>query len=108
MARPWFEKTRHAIITTAHSFIGTENVQSLFVKDKARDKEIEFAVIVIVKPDGAGGPAGRGDSRLISHITESAIAVIAIENIAAITGDVEIDPTIAIVITGGDAHAERS
>ena len=29
-----------------------------------------------------------------------------IKNIAAITRDIEINPTIAIVIAGGDAHAE--
>src|SRR6185436_710563 len=96
MARAWFEKTRHAIVTTAHSFIGAENVQRLFVHHKTRDKEIEFAIIVIIKPNSAGGPAGRRHSGFIGHIGERAIAVIVIKNIPAITGDVKINPTVAI------------
>src|SRR5712672_1908335 len=108
MARPWFEKTRHAIVTTAHSFIGAKNVQSFLINYKAGNEQVEFAVVVIIKPDGAGGPTRRGDSGFISHISKRAIAVIVIEDIAAITSHVKINPTVAIIVAGGDAHAERA
>src|SRR6266550_781756 len=102
------EETRDTIVTAAHSLIGTKNVQRLLVSHKAQNKQIKLAIIVIVEPDGAGGPPRRGDSGFISHICERTIAVIAIKNIAAITGDIEINPTIAIVIAGGDAHPKRA
>src|SRR5207248_3046955 len=88
MAGPGLEKTRDTIVTAAHPLIGTKNVQRLLVNYKARNKEIELAVIVIIKPDSAGRPAERGDACLIRHIGERTIAVIVIKNIAAITGDI--------------------
>src|SRR5204863_750654 len=108
MARSWFEKTRDAIVTAAHPFIDAKNVQRLLIDYKARNKEIELAVVVIIKPDGAGRPTRRGDSGFIGYISEGAIAVIVIKDIAAITGDVKINPTITIIVTGGDPHAERA
>ena len=106
VAGPRFEKARDTIVTAAQPLISAQNIQRLFVYNEAGDKQIELAIVVIVEPDGACGPAGRGNAGFISHISEGAIAVVVIENIAAITRDIEINPTIAIVIAGGDAHAE--
>src|SRR2546425_4024729 len=100
MAGPRLEKARDAIITPAQSLIGAKNVQGLFVNDEAGDEEVQLAIVVIVEPEGACGPAGRGDAGFITHIGERAVAVIVIKNIPAITRDIEINPTIAIVIAG--------
>src|SRR5260370_33508174 len=88
--------------------ISTKNVQSLRVDYKAGDEQLQLSVIVIVKPDGASGPAGRGDAGLISHIRERAVTVVVIKNIASITRDIDINPAIAVVIADGDTHAERT
>src|SRR5882672_367842 len=103
-----FEQARHTVITSAQRLVGAENIQRLFVKNKTRDKEIQLAVVVIIEPDGTGGPAGRPNTGFIRDIGEGAVAVVVIKNIAPVTGYVEIDPAIAIVITGGDTHAEGS
>src|SRR5882672_3121960 len=103
-----FEQARHTVITPAQRLVGAENIQRLFVKNKTRDKEIQLAVVVIIEPDGTGGPAGRPNTGFIRDIGEGAVAVVVIKNIAPVTGYVEIDPAIAIVITGGDTHAKRA
>src|ERR1700694_3679653 len=104
MAGPWLEKPRDAIVTPAQSFIGAENVQRLLINNKAGDEQVQLPVVVIVEPDGASGPARRGEAGLIRRISERAITVVVIKNVAAITRDIEINPAIAIVIAGGDTH----
>src|SRR6266576_2646392 len=105
-AGPRLEKARDAVVTPAQSLVSAQNIQGLFVDNEAGDEQVQLAVVVIVKPHGAGRPAGRGDAGFISQISEGAITVIVIKNIAPITRDKEIDPTIAIVIAGCGAHAK--
>src|ERR1041385_5436303 len=108
VAGPGLEQTGHAIITAAQSLISAKNVQSLFVNNKTRNEKIKLAVVVIVEPDGASGPSGSSDTSLVSHIGERPITVVVIKQIASVTRDVQINPSIAIVIAGCDAHAESS
>src|SRR5207249_12266286 len=83
-----------------------KNVQRLLINYKTGDEQVEFAVVVVVEPNRTGRPAGCSDTGLVSHISKRAVTIVAIQNIAAVTRDIEINPTVAIVIAGGDAHAE--
>src|SRR5258708_6553699 len=101
-----FEQARHTVITPAQRLVGAENIQRLFVKNKTRDKEIQLAVVVIIEPDGTGGPAGRPNTGFIRDISEGPIAVVVIKNITLVTRHIKINPAIAIVITSRDTHAK--
>src|SRR5258708_10465657 len=73
--------------------------------DEAANEEVQFAVVVIVKPDRAGGPAGGSCSGLLGHIGEGAIAIVVVQDAAAVLRDVQIRKAVAIVISDGGAHA---
>src|SRR6266568_5172138 len=90
------------------SLVSAEDVQRFVIIDKGGDEQIQFAVIVIIKPHCAGGPAGGSDSSLISNISESSVSIIMVENIATITRDVEIYPAIAVIIRCGHSHPKGS
>src|ERR1700691_5528439 len=72
---------------------------------EAADEEIEAAVVVVIKPDGAAAPAGSGDAGFGGDIAESAVAIIVIEDAVRVLRDVEVGETVAIVIADSDAHA---
>src|ERR1700683_3553363 len=72
---------------------------------EAADEQIEAAVIVVIKPDGAAAPAGSGDAGFGGDVAESAVAVIAIEDAVRVLRDVEVGETVGIVIADSDAHA---
>src|SRR6185436_8360151 len=80
----------------------------LVVVDEAGNEKIELAVLVIIEPDGAGGPSGRRDSGFLSYVCESAVAVVVIENVPTIAGNVKIGAAVAVVITRGCAHTKRA
>ena len=48
------------------------------------DKKIEAAIVVIIEPDSAGGPSRRSYPRLFGDVGERAIAVVVIQNAAAV------------------------
>src|SRR6516162_325177 len=106
MAWSRLEKARHAIVTAVSVLVSAVNVLRLIEKDEARDKEIEPAIIIIVKPHGVGGPARSGDPRLVSHVGERSVAIVVVKNVASVPGHVQIDPAIAVIISGGYTHSK--
>ena len=74
--------------------------------DIVDDHQIDKAVAVVVAECGARGPAPVGNAGLCGHVGKRAIAIIAIENVAAQTGDVEIGPAVVVVIADRSAHGE--
>src|SRR5689334_19435306 len=62
------------------------------------DKQIELAVVVVIKPYGARSPAWRCNTSLLRDVGESAIGIIVIENAAPVLGHVKIREAIAIVV----------
>ena len=73
--------------------------------NEPRDEEVEPAVVVVVEPDGAGGPSWSRDPRLLGHIGERAVAVVAVQNAAPVLRDVKIGKTIAVIVAHGCTHA---
>src|SRR5713101_3531987 len=74
--------------------------------DVVGDHEIEPAVFVVVKPSCAGGPAALvGDTGLGGDIGEGAIAIVVVENGAAVAGDVDVRVAIVVEVTDGHALA---
>src|SRR5207247_11095365 len=62
-------------------------------------------MIVVIKPYGAGSPAGSGQAGLFRHIRKRPIAIVVIQNAAAVLRDVEIGPAVIIIVSYGGAHA---
>src|SRR5205807_5534484 len=94
VARCRFEKTRDAIVTAILTLVRAVNILRLIKENETRNEQIQFAIVVIVKPDSMRGPSGRRDSCFVCDIAERAIAVIVIENVAPVTRHIEIHPTI--------------
>jgi hypothetical protein len=67
-------------------------------------QQVQFAVVVIVKPARGHCPLAARDSRLRGDVFELAIAQIAIQNVAIHAGHEEIDIPVVIEIGCGDSH----
>ena len=90
-----------AIVVDAARFV------QLFAEfGKLADKKIEAAIVVIVEPDSAGGPSRRSYPRFFGDVGKRAIAIVVIQNAAAVLGDVKVGQAIAIVISRGDPLPE--
>src|SRR5258708_31490250 len=69
------------------------------------DKKIEMAVIIeIEKARGDRPPAGRYSS-FLGHIRESAVAIVVVQDIFAVAGDVKIGEAVIVIVAHGHAHA---
>ena len=102
-----FVIARDAIVAPVH-IVSAEDIQRLIIINKARDKEIQLAVVVVVKPDCAGGPAGRRRAGLISDVGERRIPIVVVKNISSITCNVEIDVAITVIVSRGGSHTESA
>ncbi len=74
--------------------------------DVVGDHEIDKSIAVVVAESGAGRPSSIGDAGLCRHVGKGAVAVVAIENVAAQAGDIEIGPAVVVVVSDGSAHGE--
>ena len=68
-------------------------------------KEVELAVLIVVHPGSAGAKAGVVHSGGFGNVLERAVALVVQEARFAEAGDVDIVPTVVVVIADGDAHA---
>ena len=50
---------------------------------EAADEEIEASIVIVIKPDGAGGPAGGRDAGFGGDVGKRAVAIVVIEDAAA-------------------------
>ena len=67
--------------------------------------EVQPAVAVIVREGGAGAPPGVSNPRGLRDVGERAIAVVAIQCVAAVIADVKVRPAIVVVVAGSNTHA---
>src|SRR5499426_1666756 len=71
------------------------------------DREIEFAVPVIIEPGGARRPfAFVRDAGPLGNIREGSVAVVMVEDRTVVTEYHQIWVTVIVVISHGDAHPE--
>ena len=71
----------------------------------AGDKQIQLAVVVIIKETRRNRPASSTDTRLRGHVSKAAIPVVMVKNVLSIAGDVEVGIAIIIVVADRDSHA---
>src|SRR5207249_506364 len=76
--------------------------------DELWDEEIEPAVVIVVKPECASGPAGSKNTCLLRDFLEAAIAPIVVKVGSIESGDVDVRIAVAVIISCGDSHSEES
>src|SRR5580693_3525233 len=74
--------------------------------DVVGNHEVQKAVTIVITKGSAGRPAAIGDACLFRDIGERAVAVVVIKNIPAETSNVQIRPTIIVVIADGTTHGK--
>src|ERR1051326_1015382 len=70
------------------------------------DHQVEIAIMVVITEGSTGGPAAVGDAGFLGYVSESSVAVVAIENVATEAGDIQVGPAIIVVIAHGATHGE--
>src|SRR5438445_10345232 len=95
---------RNAIVAVARFGVPAEFVFGFVEVDEAAYKKVESAVVIVVKPDGAGSPARGCDPLLLDHIRKCPVAVVSIENTAAILRYVEVGEAVSVVIADCHTH----
>ena len=107
-------QVRRAIVAAAET-IWTRNL--VCVIDIAAYVEIQAAVVIVIEPHGARGPAGQRQAGLLGHVGERAVAVVVVQNRPAVSGDqqvriaivVELDAEVALTAgSGPDRRRPRS
>ena len=105
-ARRRLEDARDAVEALAQLVVAAEHVARQRELDEAAEEQIEPAVVVVVEPDRARRPAGRGDARLLGDVGERAVAVVVVQRAAAVRGDEDVGVAVVVVVGDGAAHAE--
>ena len=75
------------------------------VIDVAGNEKIKQAVMVVVSPGGAGGPAAQSDPGPFGDVGKCTVVVVVIEAVLAVVGYVDVRPAIVVVVGYGDAEA---
>ena len=76
--------------------------------DVVRDHQIEEAVSVVVAKRRARGPAAIGNAGFGGDISESAVAIVVIKDIAAETSEIQIRPAVVVIVAHGSAHGKTA
>ena len=88
--------------------VATEFVLGFVKVHETANEQIEPSIVVIVEPDGTGGPTGSRQAGLFGYVRERSISIVVIENAAAVLRDVQIGPAVGIEVSDSDAHAIAS
>src|SRR3954462_6666071 len=75
------------------------------VDSVARHEEVKAPVAIVVSEGGAGGPASKRDSRLLSNIGEGPVVIVMVETIFSQVGDIQVGPAIVVVVAHSDSDA---
>src|SRR5579864_8398618 len=77
--------------------------------DVIGDHQIQPAVLVVIKPPGASGPSALvGHPGLGGDIGEGAVAIVVVQDGAAVSGDVDVRVAVVVVVADGHALAVMS
>src|ERR1700760_2364503 len=95
-------------ITTTVVVGGAVQTSTLAELDKIADEQIKPSVVVIVEPNCARAPSGRGDPGFLRHIGKGAVAVVVIENALAVLGHIQVRKAVAVIVAYRHALAVAS
>ena len=69
-----------------------------------RDHKVHEAVVIVISKSCAHGPATVGNSCFLCYIGERAVAIVAVQNVAAVARKINVRPAIVVVVRYGAAH----
>src|SRR5258705_4254749 len=87
-AGPRLEDSGNAVMTSSIAFHATAGRRVEF--RKLANEQVQLSVIVVIKPDRARTPSLRGDTSFFRHVGESAVAIVAVQNILSVLSNVEV------------------
>src|SRR5947208_4722081 len=70
-----------------------------------RHEKIEPAITIVINPAGAGGPAAATYRCFCRDVSEGSVAVVVIQIITTVAGDIKISMTVVVIVGRGDSHA---
>src|SRR5689334_3689335 len=97
------EHAWNAVETLPEPVVPTGPALRGIVIDEIAHEQVQFAVVIVVEPEGGGGPPGTPNTGLISHVRERAISIVSVQNVPAVAGQVDIGEAVAIEVS--DRHA---
>src|SRR5260370_38514038 len=100
-----FEDAGDAVIVPAQLVVPAGKLAGVI--HKAADKQIQASVVVVIKPVVARGPSGHRQAGFVRYVGERSVAIVLIQNAAAVCGHEQVGVAVVIVIAHGHAHAER-
>ena len=78
------------------------------VVDEATNEQVEPSIIVVVEPNCARRPPRGGNTGLGGNIGKGPVAVIVIQQSAAISRDEQVRKAVVVIIANRDTHSESS
>jgi hypothetical protein len=96
----------NAVVLLADLVIAALELVLAGVVHKAADEQIEFSIVVVVEPDGAGGPSGSGEAGFLRDVGEGPVMIVFVQRALAIGGDEDVGPAVIVVVADSHAHAE--
>src|SRR6266851_833243 len=77
-----------------------------FIKvHKSANEQVELSIVVIVEPDGAGGPAVHCNPGFLRNIGKCAVTIVVIKDASAVLAEEQVWITVAVVVAGCGAHS---
>src|SRR5260370_20348278 len=70
----------------------------------ASNKQIQFAVVIVVQKSRGHGPTTRSDTCLRGDIGKSAVTIVVIQDIFAVVGNVNVREAIVVIVADRNAH----
>src|ERR1043166_7484637 len=70
------------------------------------DHQAPIRILVVITAGSTRGPAAVGAAGFLGYVSESSVAVVAIENVATEAGDVKIGPAVVVVVAHRAAHRD--
>src|SRR5262249_16003551 len=97
--------TRNAVVALPCSWVAAEFVLRFVELHETANEEIQLPITVVVEPNRAGRPSRRCEPPFFGYIVERPIAVVVVQDAAAILRDVQIGEAVSVVIPYSGAHA---
>src|SRR5439155_22906478 len=75
---------------------------------EAAKEQVEAPIIVVVEPDGTGGPTLGGDTRFGTHVGKRAVVVVVVKSGRMVIGGYQqVGPAIIVIVANGSPHREH-
>src|SRR5687768_4485076 len=90
--------------TRAQLRIAAERAVARAGRDVVGHEKIEVAIAIEIREGAASAPQRRPDTSGSGHISEHAVAAVAVQNVRSEVRDVQIDPAIVVEVARARAH----